>query len=132
MITQLDKADIGKRCKEARKRAGLTLKAVANELGYKSGAAVANKENGLAYPSVEDIFFLSQRSGYSIEYIITGEGAIDGRGAPVDEFEERLLADLRILDDERRERLLIYLTKLKYGLANTAESRRLGLVMDPG
>lgn len=115
MKAQLDKGEIGKRCKEARKRAGLTLREMAERLGYRSGAAISNKENGLAYPSVEDLFFLSQESGCSIEWLVTGEEAVNEVGI-LKPLEVQLLRNYREMNELLRNELMDLSYKLKYGI----------------
>ena len=116
--SSLDKHLIGQRCRTARKRAVMTQKEVAEALGYKSPAVIANKEKGLAYPSVVDVYFLSFRSGLSIEWILSGNETKKLRGDPfavaevLSANEAVLITQYRLLSEQKQARLAYFLMSL--------------------
>ncbi len=117
--TALDRKEIGKRCKEARQQARLSQREMAELLEYKSSTSVANKENGLAYPSVVDLCFLSFRSGLSIEWIVTGtesskpSGDLFASAEVLSANETELIRQYRALNDQQKARLAFLLFRIK-------------------
>jgi transcriptional regulator with XRE-family HTH domain len=117
--TGLDKKELGLRCRQARKQAGLSQREMARLLGYKSSTAIANKEKGLAYPSVLDLGFLSFQSGLSIDWIVSGKdfskpvGDIFGNHEVLSDIELQWIKQYRILNGHQRERLAFSLLQIK-------------------
>jgi transcriptional regulator with XRE-family HTH domain len=116
----LDKEGIGRRLKQARELAILSRQEVAKLLGYKSSTAIANKESGLAYPSLVDLHFLSFRSGLSIDWIVTGythtSAGNSDWSASVEVLsanEAELIRQYRSLNDQQKARLAFLLMRVK-------------------
>jgi transcriptional regulator with XRE-family HTH domain len=117
--TGLDKKELGLRCRQARKQAGLSQREMARLLGYKSSTAIANKEKGLAYPSVLDLGFLSFRSGLSIDWIVSGVDSLKSSGdlfattEVLSANETELIKQYRTLNDMQKARLAFLLFRVK-------------------
>ena len=117
--TGFDKKQLGRRCRQARKQAGLSQREMARLLGYKSSTAIANKENGLAYPSVVDLGFLSFRSGLSIDWIVSGVDSLKSSGdlfattEVLSANETVLIKQYRSLNDQQKARLAFLLFGIK-------------------
>jgi transcriptional regulator with XRE-family HTH domain len=119
LATVLNKESIGERLRKARKEAGLSQGEMARHLGYKSPASVANKEKGLAYPSVLDLHYLSFYSGLSIDWIVSGSDSStrgnDPLGTPdlLSEEEAELVRQYRAMSDKLRTRFAFELMRMK-------------------
>ena len=117
--TALDKKELGKRCKVARQQAQLSQREMAELLEYKSSTSIANKEKGLAYPSIADVCFLSFRSGLSIAWIISGResskpsGDIFATAEVLSINETELIKQYRTLNDKQKAQLAFFLFKVK-------------------
>lgn len=74
---------LGLRLRQARQRSGLSLRALARELGV-SASFVSQLENGKSQPSVATLFSLAQLLGVSIDELFDhGAGRTDERAAEV-------------------------------------------------
>lgn len=117
--TAFDRKALGERCKEARQQARLSQRDMAELLGYKSSTSIANKEKGLAYPSLVDVGFLSFRSGLSIDWIVTGRdshassGDLFASSEALSAEESELIKQYRSLNDNQKTRLAFLLLKIK-------------------
>ena len=117
--TALDKKELGKRCKEARQQAKMSQREMAELLEYKSSTSIANKEKGLAYPSIIDVCFLSFRSGLSIEWIVSGaesskpSGDLFATAEVLSASETILISQYRALNGQQKARLALQLCKIK-------------------
>lgn len=105
------------RCREARRRTGLSQEALAIELGVSRGAVAQWEMETGTSPSVDNMIGLARRSGVALEWLATGRGLMVF-GEPLVAREDRstyavLRADQRALLDAyekmtkaRREGLL--------------------------
>jgi transcriptional regulator with XRE-family HTH domain len=119
LCTDLDKEAIGRRFRQARQKAGLSQQDMAQQLGYKSAASIANKEKGLTASSLVDVHFLSFYSALSIDWIVSGtDSSLRGKDPFVvpeilSDEESVLLRQYRSLGDKLKTRLLIALIRMK-------------------
>src|SRR5690242_14170115 len=65
-------SQLGPRLREARTRAGLSLRAAARELGV-SPSFVSQMENGKSQPSVATLYSLAQLLGVSVDELFAAE-----------------------------------------------------------
>jgi len=65
---------IGGRLEEARLHCGLTLRAAASEYGNATNTTVMNWEKEKSPVSADYVVWLSKRSGWSLVWLLTGEG----------------------------------------------------------
>jgi transcriptional regulator with XRE-family HTH domain/quercetin dioxygenase-like cupin family protein len=72
--------NLGTRLREARLRAGLTLREVARQLGV-SASFVSQLENGKSQPSVVTLYSLTQLLGVSIDRMFERDGELEDRQA---------------------------------------------------
>lgn len=117
-VGKLDKAELGKRFHQVRTIAGLSQRKMAAMMGYNSPTAISNKEKGITFPSVEDLYFLSKISGVSIEWLVTGEDS-KKQLHNMNEMEASLLMQYRQLDPAQQVRLAFYLMTLRLGIRIT-------------
>ncbi|MFC8503046.1 helix-turn-helix domain-containing protein [Pedococcus sp. NPDC057267] len=73
-------SQLGPRLREARTRAGLSLRAAARELGV-SPSFVSQMENGKSQPSVATLYSLAQLLGVSVDELFAAETPDPGPGA---------------------------------------------------
>lgn len=74
-VTVIPMSGIHVRCREARKRTGLSQEALAAELNVSRGAVAQWEMREGTWPSVENLSALARRSGLAFEYLGTGRGA---------------------------------------------------------
>lgn len=65
---------IYERCREARRRTGLSQEALALDLGVSRGAIAQWEMEEGTTPSVDNLIALARRSGLAFEYLATGRG----------------------------------------------------------
>ena len=65
-------SDVGKRLREARKAAGLTLRELANEAGFANYQTIDNIERGKQRASVDQIESLARALGVSASWMAFG------------------------------------------------------------
>ena len=116
-VGKLDKVELGKRCLEARTKTGLSQRQMAARMGYSSPTVISNKEKGNTYPSVEDIYFLSKLSGFTIEWLVTGVN-LSNRLYCMDEGEKTLLTQYRLLNGDQKASMVLLLMELRLGITH--------------
>lgn len=98
------KEAFGNRLRDARKKANLTQRGLAEECGWsgESQNRVSNYENGERWPLMDDIIKMAGQVGVSAQFLIFGKA---GKGAPIAQPElsiedRKMLRQFKVLDAE--------------------------------
>lgn len=99
------KREMGIRIKRLCEDSGISDEMLVDKLSINSAASLAKWWSGRSYPKVPDLIMLSEMTGRSLDYIMTGKERTAHVSKANDEY-KYLYEELKVLHSNLRERLI--------------------------